>query len=59
MDERILGAALAGNADFLVTGDEDLLVLAGDPRLGSLRIVTVAAFLAILGGLAPTADELP
>lgn len=47
-DERILGAALAARADYLVTGDKDLLVLAGDPRLGPLEIVTVTEFLAIL-----------
>lgn len=47
-DEHILAAALGGEADYLVTGDQDLLVLAGDPRLGSLQIVTVAAFMDIL-----------
>ena len=47
-DEHILATALSGNADYLVTGDKDLLVLAGDPRLGKLKIVTVAEFLAIL-----------
>ncbi|MGH2557717.1 MAG: putative toxin-antitoxin system toxin component, PIN family [Thermomicrobiales bacterium] len=47
-DEKILGAALAGAADYLVTGDHDLLELAGDSRLGGLRIVTVIDFLAIL-----------
>src|SRR5687767_9138621 len=30
-DELILAAALGGNADYLVTGDDDLLVLDGDP----------------------------
>ena len=48
-DEPILAAALGGNADFLVTGDKDLLVLAGDPRRGALQIVTAAEFLAVLG----------
>jgi len=48
-DELILAAALGGGADYLVTGDADLLVLDGDPRLGSLRIVTARAFLDILG----------
>jgi predicted nucleic acid-binding protein len=43
----VLAAAL-GNADYLVTGDDDLLVLADDPRLGQLRILTVTAFLNIL-----------
>ena len=48
-DEPILAAALGGNADFLVTGDKDLLVSAGDPRRGALRTVTAAEFLAVLG----------
>ncbi len=47
-DEAVLLTALSGAADYLVTGDEDLLVLRGDPRLGALRIVTVTEFLAIL-----------
>lgn len=34
-DEHVLAAALAGEADFLVTGDEDLLVLNGQPKQGS------------------------
>lgn len=47
-DEKILAAALAGRADYLVTGDEDLLELRHDPRLGTLQIVTVGEFLAQL-----------
>lgn len=47
-DEHMLALALDSKADYLVTGDEDLLVLAGDERLGSLAIVTVAEFLRIL-----------
>jgi uncharacterized protein len=47
-DEHILAAALVGKADYLVTGDDDLLVHQGDPRLGTLKIVTVAQFLALL-----------
>lgn len=47
-DVRILAAALGGNADYLVTGDKDLLVLRDDPRLGRLAIVTVAEFVRIL-----------
>ena len=39
-DEHILAAALGGKADYLVTGDDDLLVHRGDPRLGALQIVT-------------------
>jgi putative PIN family toxin of toxin-antitoxin system len=47
-DEPILASALGGDADYLVTGDADLIVLDGDPRLGKLRIVTARAFLGIL-----------
>jgi putative PIN family toxin of toxin-antitoxin system len=47
-DEPILASALGGDADYLVTGDDDLLVLDGDPRLGKLRIVTVREFLDVL-----------
>ncbi|MCL4459326.1 MAG: putative toxin-antitoxin system toxin component, PIN family [Chloroflexi bacterium] len=47
-DEGILAAALGGKADYLVTGDEDLLVLRDDPRLGRLKIVTARDFLDIL-----------
>jgi putative PIN family toxin of toxin-antitoxin system len=49
-DTMVLAAALGGAADYLVTGDEDLLALAGDPRLGTLRIVTARAFLDALRG---------
>jgi putative PIN family toxin of toxin-antitoxin system len=47
-DVKILATALGGEADYLVTGDADLLEHRGDPRLGSLRIVTVTEFLAVL-----------
>ena len=43
-DDDLLALALGGNADYLITGDNDLLVLDGDPALGSLRIITAAAF---------------
>lgn len=43
-DDHLLSAAMNGNADVLVTGDIDLLELAGDPRLGSLRIITPRNF---------------
>lgn len=45
-DDYLLTYAVLGEADYLVTGDQDLLVL--DPA-GSLRIVTPATFLTILG----------
>jgi putative PIN family toxin of toxin-antitoxin system len=44
-DKPILATATGGNADYLVTGDLDLLVLRDDPRIGSLQIVTVNQFL--------------
>jgi putative PIN family toxin of toxin-antitoxin system len=44
-DEAVLAAALGGRAGYVVTGDNDLLVLAGDPRLGALKIVNARAFL--------------
>lgn len=48
-DAMVVAAALGGAADYLVTGDDDLLVLAGDPHLGRLLIVTIHEFLAVLG----------
>lgn len=51
-DVKILAAALGGDADYLVTGDGDLLEHQGDPRLGKLQIVTAAEFLASLDTMA-------
>jgi len=47
-DEMILASALGGKADYLVTGDDDILVLQDDARLGKLQIVTARAFLNLL-----------
>lgn len=47
-DDRLLQAAMGGQAAYLVTGDNDLLVLDGDVRLGTLRIVRPAEFLVLL-----------
>lgn len=44
-DEIILITALEGDADYLVTGDYDLLTLNGHPKIGKLKIVTVKEFL--------------
>ena len=52
-DDHVLACALGGQADYLVTGDADLLVLDGHPALGSLRIITPRAFLAIVEGSEP------
>jgi putative PIN family toxin of toxin-antitoxin system len=48
-DEMILASALGGKADYLVTGDDDLLVLVGKAELGKLQIVTARTFLESLG----------
>ena len=48
-DEMILASALAGSADYLVTGDADLLALSATPALGQLKIVNVVEFLTVLG----------
>jgi putative PIN family toxin of toxin-antitoxin system len=50
-DQRILETAIAGSADFLVSGDKDLLALAGHPDLGTLQIVDPPMFLDYLASL--------
>lgn len=47
-DEHLLAAALGGKADYLVTGDEDLLILDGHQTLPNLRVLTVRTFLQVL-----------
>jgi putative PIN family toxin of toxin-antitoxin system len=47
-DLPFLHLAAAGRADALVTGDDDLLALAGAGGLGRCRIVTLADLLAML-----------
>lgn len=49
-DEHVLRTAIGGGADYLVTGDDDLLALDGLPALGRLRIVRVTDLLAVLSG---------
>ncbi len=49
-DEMILATALAGDADYIITRDDDLLVLNQHPNLpASLQIVGIEEFLAQLG----------
>lgn len=45
-DDYVLAYALVGGADFLVTGDKDLLVLNG--QISDLTILTPAQFAALL-----------
>ena len=47
-DDFLLSAALGGNADYLITGDEDLLILKDNPSLGKLRIITIKDFLEVV-----------
>lgn len=47
-DTIVVATALGGKADYLVTGDKDLLVLRDNPRLKSLKIVTVDEFLKMI-----------
>ena len=47
-DDPVLACALGGHADYIVTGDADLLELAGHPDLGALRILTPRVFLTLL-----------
>ena len=47
-DTKFLHAALAGVADFLVSGDNDLLILKDHAQIGNLKIVTAEEILAIL-----------
>ena len=44
-DNHVIEVALAGDAEFVVTGDEDLLVL---EQFESVRFVTPQEFLAVL-----------
>ena len=45
-DDYLIAYAVVGEADFLVTGDKDLLVLR---QIGDVRIVTVQELISILG----------
>lgn len=47
-DDFLLATALGGDADYLITGDQDLLVLNGDPALGKLKIISVKNFLRLV-----------
>jgi putative PIN family toxin of toxin-antitoxin system len=47
-DDMLLRLAIAGQADYLVTGDKDLLVLHGQVTLKNTTIVTVSQFLQLL-----------
>jgi putative PIN family toxin of toxin-antitoxin system len=44
-DDPLLACAFGGKSDYLITGDEDLLVLDGRQEVGKLRIIKAADFL--------------
>lgn len=46
-DLMVLGTALDSHADYLVTGDKDLLVLKHQKAMGKLSIVTPTQFIGI------------
>ena len=46
-DDFLLAASFDGNADYLVTGDQDLLVLKANPLLKNIHILSVKELLAI------------
>ena len=47
-DDPLLACSFASGADYLVTGDEDLLTLKENPKLGNLKIVTAGEFVKLL-----------
>lgn len=47
-DDYLLATSVGGGADYLVTGDEDLLALTANPGLGKLKIVSAKQFLFIM-----------
>jgi putative PIN family toxin of toxin-antitoxin system len=47
-DDPFLAIALGSGADYLITGDDDLLILNGNPALGNLQIMRVREFLTLL-----------
>jgi uncharacterized protein len=50
-DDKFLACALGGDCDYLITEDQDLLVLNGKRELGKLQIVTAYGFLKRTGHL--------
>ena len=49
-DDKFIACAIAGRADFLISGDQDLLTL---ERVGDVRIITARELLEILTALSP------
>lgn len=49
-DDFLLACALTGAADYLITGDQDILVLNGNSSLGKLKIISAKNFLDLTPG---------
>lgn len=47
-DEMVIATAIAGNADYIVSGDRDLLEFDLSPHSSSLRVVTATVFIELL-----------
>jgi uncharacterized protein len=47
-DDKLLACAMGADADYIITGDQDLLVLNGNTLLGKLAIVTPRQFIEML-----------
>jgi putative PIN family toxin of toxin-antitoxin system len=47
-DDFLLALAFAAGADYLITGDKDLLALKGNKKLSRLEIVTVKEFINLI-----------
>lgn len=47
-DTTILATAIDGKADFLITGDNDLLMLKDAPAISPLKIITVDNFIKLI-----------
>lgn len=43
-DNKLLAAALGGKANYLISGDKDLLDLSGNPALENIKIVSAKQF---------------
>jgi putative PIN family toxin of toxin-antitoxin system len=53
-DDRVIAYAVVGEADVIVTGDEDLLAL---EHAGAIPIVTAARFVVMLNSLGSTQND--
>lgn len=48
-DNKLLACAFAGPVEYLVTGDQDLLVLEGNAQIGAIKVLSTKEFLQEMG----------